>query len=52
METKRELLMILEQRVIYSGQSSPLMVSLGMLAADLKKAIINNNKSLQWPSKE
>ena len=52
METKRELLMILEQKVIYSGESSPLMVSLGMLAADLKKAIINNNKSLQWPSKE
>ena len=52
METKRELLMILEQRVTYSGESSPFMVSLGMLAAGLKKAIINNNKSLQWPSKE
>ena len=50
--TKRELLMILEQRVTYSGESSPFMVSLGLLAADLKQALINNSKSLEWPYKE
>ncbi len=50
-ETKKELLKPLEQTVSYRNETMPLMVALGYLAADLKRAIQENQKKLDWPSR-
>jgi CRISP-associated protein Cas1 len=49
-ESKKELLGMLEEKVVYKGEHRAFMMCLGLVAANLKNAIINNEKSLQWPS--
>jgi CRISPR-associated protein Cas1 len=51
-ETKQRLLGLLERSVSYKGEKAPFMVSLGYLAADLKHAIQENKKTLNWPCKD
>ena len=51
-ETKRSLLMLLDTKVQYLGESGPLLKALGFLAAELKRALLSNAKSLNWPTRE
>lgn len=48
-ETKRKLLLTLEEKVLYKSKKMPFMVSLGHLAAELKLAHEHNLKKLNWP---
>ncbi len=48
-DTKRTLLLTLENKVLYKSKKMPFMVSLGYLAAELKSAHELNLKKLNWP---
>ena len=48
-ETKRGLLTILDMDVEYREETRPFSNCLGLLAADLKRAILANAKGLIWP---
>ena len=46
--TKRELITILETRVIRKDTTLPLMTALNRMASDLRIALKENLKSLDW----
>ena len=46
--TKRELITILETRVVRKDTTLPLMTALNRMASDLRIALKENLKSLDW----
>ena len=51
-DNKRTLLLLLEQKVLYKEKRQPFLIALEHLCSDLKAALKQNQKSLNWPQRQ